>query len=120
MTNVEVNEEAVNNPTAKPLHIHAEPKKDPAGAGWRCRAGLVLSRASYQGEWGASRVSASRYGTVAAVKVMAASIAAGGSAHAVGGSNRGNRPSQLASERLSDVRLWKSLPEPRVGSHSVN
>ena len=33
VTEVVVNEEAVDNPAAKPLQIHAEPKKEPAAAG---------------------------------------------------------------------------------------
>ena len=50
MTEVVVNEEAVDNPAAKPLHIRAEPKKDLAAAGWRCRAGFGAKPASYHGE----------------------------------------------------------------------
>ena len=33
VTEIVVNEEAVDNPAAKPLQIHAEPKKEPAAAG---------------------------------------------------------------------------------------
>ncbi|SDW09574.1 hypothetical protein SAMN05444276_101109 [Paracoccus sanguinis] len=50
MTEVAVNEEAVDNPAAKPLRIHAEPKKDRPRRANAAGLGLVLSGASYHGE----------------------------------------------------------------------
>lgn len=40
MTEVAVNEEAMDNPATKTLHIHAEPKKEPAEGGWHGGAGF--------------------------------------------------------------------------------